>query len=225
MERFIEFLGDCFFKAIIKFENFFEEKVTKNDTTMIAFLMIPIMLMAIILISINDFIPNNSKSVFITFYPLIGLVILLITAGYYNGVRKRKILGYSFKMINVNFSHIDLRTLGFNESDKYNFKLLFRNRKVKNKINNTNLVKNKSAASYSFLFSLFHVLHRDGLKDLDTIDRQNFFKMLENSFTMNGVPINPGTLESSYSKWNSRLKNDENTLKDLTLIRTVFNIQ
>lgn len=225
MERLIEFLGDCFFRAIIQFENFFQEKVTKNDTTMIAFLMIPVMLMSIILISINDFSSNNSKSVFITFYPLIGLVILLITAGYYNGFRKRKALGNNFKMINLNFSKVDLKALGFNESDKYNFKLLYRNRKVENKINNTNLVKNKSAASYSFLFSLFHVLHRNGIKDLNTIDRQNFFNMLEDSFTMNGVPINPDTLESSYSKWNSKLKNDENTLKDLTLIRTVINIQ
>lgn len=225
MEKLIELLGDCFLIAIVRYETFFEEKVTKNDTTMIAFLMIPVMLMTIILISINDFISNNSKSVFITFYPLIGLVILLITAGYYNGFRKRKVLGHNFKMINLNLSHIDFETLGFNESDKYNFKLLCRNCKVENKINNTNLVKNKSAASYSFLFSLFHVLHKDGIKDLNTAGRQNFFKMLEDSFTMNGVPINPDTLESSYSKWNSRLKNDESTLKDLTLIRTVFNIQ
>ena len=225
MEKLIELLGDCFLIVIVRYETLFEEKVTKNDTTMIAFLMIPIMLMIIILISINDFIPNNSKSVFITFYPLIGLILLLITAGYYNGFRKRKAQGYNFKMINLNFSHIDLKALGFNESDNYNFKLLYKNHKVENKINNTILVKNKSAASYSFLFSLFHVLCRDGIKDLNTFDRQNFFKMLEDSFTMNGVPINPDTLESSYSKWNSRLKNDENTLKDLTLIRTVFNIQ
>jgi len=224
MERLIEFLGDLFFKASLAYENFFEEKVKKNDTTMIAFLMIPLLLFAIILVAVRGFIPFEYKSIFLFFYPILGLSILIFTAGYYRGIQKRQLLGYNFKMIHLNFSKINLRDLGFNESDKYNLKLLCRNRKVENKINNTNLVKNKSAASYSFLFSLFHAMIKKGIKDLNTTDRKNFFQMLEDSFTMNGILINSDTLESSYSKWNSKLKNDENSIKDLTLIRTVFNI-
>lgn len=225
MERLIEFLGDYFFKASLIYENFFEEKVKKNDTTMIAFLMIPLLLFAIILASVNGFIPFEYKSTFLFFYPLLGLSILIFTAGYYRGIKKRQLMSYNFKMIHLNFSKLDLQALGFNESDKYNLKLLYRNRKVKNKINNTNLVKNKSAASYSFLFSLFHVMIKKGIKDFNTTNRQNFFQMLEDSFIMNGISINPDTLKSSYSKWNSRLINDENNLKDLTIIRTTFNIQ
>jgi len=225
MEKLIEFLGNYFFKVSLIFENFFEEKVKKNDTTMIAFLMILLLLFAIILASVNGFIPFEYKSTFLFFYPLLGLSILIFTAGYYRGIKKRQSSGYNFKMIHVNFSKLDLKALGCNESDKYNLKLLYRNRKVENKINNTKLVKNKSAASYSFLFSLFHVIIKRGIKDLNTIDRQNLFKMLEDSFTMNGISINPDTLESSYSKWNSRLRNDENSLNDLSIIRTVFNIQ
>ena len=224
MERLIEFLGDLFFKASLAYESFFEEKVKKNDTTMIAFLMILLLLFAIFLASVNGFISFEYKSIFLTFYPLLGLSILIFTAGYYRGIKKRQLLGYNFKMIHLNFSKINLRALGFNESDKYNLKLLYRNLEVENKINNTNLVKNKSAASYSFLFSLFHVMYKNGIKDLNTTDRQNFFQMLEDSFIMNGVSINPDTLNSSYSKWNSKLKNDENSIKDLTSIRTVFNI-
>jgi len=224
MERLIEFLGNLFFKASFAFENFFEEKVKKNDTTMIAFLMIPLLLFAIFLASVNGFISFEYKSIFLTFYPLLGLSMLILTAGYYRGIKKRQSLGYNFKMIHINFSKLNVRTLGFNEVDKYNLKLLYRNRKVENKINNTNLVKNKSAASYSFIFSLFHVMIKRGIKDLNTTDRQNFFQMLEDSFIMNGVSINPDTLNSSYSKWKSKLINDENSIKDLTLIRTVFNI-
>ncbi len=224
MERLIEFLGNYFFKASLIYENFFEEKVKKNDTTMIAFLMTLLLLFAIFLAAVNGFIPFEYKSAFLTFYPLLGLSMLIFTAGYYRGIKKRQQLGYNFKMIHLNFSKLDLKILGFNEFDKYNLKLLYRNRKVENKINNTNLVKNKSAASYSFIFSLFHVMIKKGIKDLNTTDRKNFFKMLEDSFTMNGVSINSETLDSSYSKWNSKLKNDENNLKDLTIIRTVFNI-
>ncbi|GEM_PF-1145520 len=225
MERLIEFLGDLFFKANLAYESFFEEKVKKNDTTMIAFLMIFLLLFAIFLASVNGFISFQYKSIFLTFYPLLGLSMLIFTAGYYRGIKKRQSLGYNFKMIHLNFSKLNLQSLGFNKADKYNLKLLYRNRKVENKINNTNLVKNKSAASYSFIFSLFQVLIKRGIKDLNTSDRQNFFQMLEDSFIMNGVSINPDTLNSSYSKWNSKLKNDENNLKDLTIIRTVFNIQ
>ncbi len=225
MERLIEFLGDYFFKVSLVYENFFEEKVKKNDTTMIAFLMILLLLFAIILVSVNDFIPFEYKSTFLFFYPLLGLSILIFTAGYFRGIKKRQLLGYNFKMIHLNFSKLNLQTLGFNEADKHNLKLLYRNHKVESKINNTNLVKNKSAASYSFLFSLFHVMIKKGIKDLNTTNRQYFFQMLEGSFTMNGISINPDTLESSYSKWNSKLKNDENNLKNLTIIRTVFNIQ
>ena len=225
MEKLIEFLGNYFFKASLVFENFFEEKVKKNDTTMIAFLMIPLLLFAIFLASVSGFIPFEYKSTFLTLYPLLGLSMLILTAGYYRGIKKRQRLGYNFKMIPLNFSKLNLQALGFNESDKYNLKLLYRNRMVENKINNTTLVKNKSAASYPFLFSLFHVMHKDGIKDLNTTNRQNFFQMLEDSFTMNGILINADTLQSSYSKWNSRLKNDENSVKDLTIIRTTFNIQ
>jgi len=224
MEKLIEFLGNYFFKVSLIFESFFEEKVKKNDTTMIAFLMIPLLLFAIFLATVNGFLPFEYKSIFLFFYPILGLSMLIFTAGYYRGMKKMQSLGYNFKMIPLNFSKLNLEPFGFNEADKYNLKLLYRNRKVGNKINNTNLVKNKSAASYSFLFSLFHVMIKKGIKDLNTTDRQNFLQMLENSFTMNGISINPDTLESSYSKWNSRLKNDENNLKDLTIIRTVFNI-
>lgn len=224
MERLIEFLGDYFFKVSLVYENFFEEKVKKNDTTMIAFLMILLLLFSIFLVFVNSFISFEYKSIFLFFYPFLGLSILIFTAGYYRGIKKRQSLGYNFKMIHINFSKLNLKDLGFNEADKYNLKLLCRNRKVENKINNTTLVKNKRAASYSFLFSLFHVMIKRGIKNLNTTDRQNFFQMLEDSFTMNGILINPDTLESSYSKWNSRLKNDENNLKDLTIIRTVFNI-
>ncbi|MDX5584727.1 MAG: hypothetical protein QNK20_07320, partial [Aureibaculum sp.] len=69
MEKLIEFLGNYFFKAILVFENFFEEKVKKNDTTMIAFLMIPLLLFAIFLASVNGFIPFEYKSTFLFFYP------------------------------------------------------------------------------------------------------------------------------------------------------------
>jgi hypothetical protein len=225
MERLIEFLGDFFFKASLAYESFFEKNVKKNDTTMIAFLMIPLLLLAIILVAVSGFISFEYKSTFLFFYPLLGLSMLIFMAGYYRGIKKKKSLGYNFKMIPLNFSKLNLQPLGFNEADKYNLKLLYRNCKVEDKINNTNLVKNKSAASYSFLFSLFHVIVKKGIKDLNTTDRQNFFQMLEDSFLMNGISINPDTLESSYSKWNSRLKNDENNLKDLTVIRTVFSIQ
>ncbi len=225
MEKLIDFLGDYFFKVGLHFENFFEENVKKNDTTMIAFLMILLLLFLMILASINGFIPSEYKSIFLVLYIFIGLAILIITAGYYRGVKKRRALGYNFKMIHLNFSKLDLQALGFNESDTNNLKLLYRNHKVQNKINNTNLVKNKCAASYSFLFSLFHVLHKNGIQDLNTSDRQLFFQMLEDSFTMNGTLINPNTLESSYSKWNSKLKNDENSIKNLLLIKTVLNIQ
>jgi len=225
MKNLIEFLGDLYLKISLVNENFFEEKVKKNDTTMIAFLMIIFLLFTIFLASINNFIPLAYKSTFLYSYSLLGLLMLVHTAGYYNYLIKRKNMGYNFKMIPLNFSKINFQTLGFNESDIYNLNLLYRNRKVENKINNTNLVKNKSAASYSFLFSLFHVMIKKGIKDLNTTDRKNFFKMLEDSFTMNGVSINSETLDSSYSKWNSKLKNDENNLKDLAIIRTVFNIQ
>lgn len=225
MKKLIDFLGDCYLKLSLISENFFEENVKKNDTTMIIFLMIPILLIAIVLTFVNNFIPSNGKLIFITFYPLFGLILLLLTAGYYNGKRKRQALGYNFKMIKLSFSNIDFNQLRFTQSDTYNFKLLYRNRKVESKINNRVLVKNKSAASYSFLFSLFHVLHSEGIKDLNTIKRQFFFQMLEDSFSMNGDSINKDSLESSYCKWNSRLKNDENSIKDLTIIKSVFKIE
>jgi len=158
MEKLIEFLGNLFFKASLAYENFFEEKVKKNDTTMIAFLMIPLLLLAIILIAVSGFISSEYKSTFLFFYPLLGLSMLIFTAGYYRGIKKKKSLGYNFKMIYINFSKLNLQPLGFNDADKYNLKLLYRNRKVENKINNTNLVKNKSAASYLSLFSYLPLL-------------------------------------------------------------------
>jgi hypothetical protein len=223
MEKLIDLLGECFLKINLLYENFFEKNVKKNDTTLIAFLMIPLLLFAIFLVSVNGFIPLQYKSKFLFFYSLLGLLMIILTAGYYRGVKKRQTLGYNFKMIRFNFSKINLSTLGFSEADKHNLILICRNRRVENKIDNTNLVKNKSAASYSFLFSLFHVIIQSGIKDLNTTDRQNFFQMLKDSFTMNGDAINPDTLNSSYSKWKSKLINDENNLNDLKIIRTVFN--
>ncbi|MCF6347908.1 MAG: hypothetical protein L3J20_06380 [Flavobacteriaceae bacterium] len=225
MERLIEFLGDFFFKASLAYENFFEEKVKRNDTTMIAFLMIPLLLLAIVLVALSGFISFEYKSAFLFFYPLLGLSMLIFTAGYYRGIKKKKSLGYNFKMIPLNFSKINFQTLGFNESDIYNLNLLYRNRKVENKINNTNLVKNKSAASYSFLFSLFHVMIKNGIKELNTADRKLFLQILEDSFTMKGDSLNSNTIQSNFSKWKSKVISDENYLNDLALIKSTLNIK
>ena len=115
--------------------------------------------------------------------------------------------------------------MNFSEVDFVNISRLQRGLKVEHKINNKNLVKNSSAASHTFLYSMMHIIVKDGILDLKTNNRRNFFEMLSDSFEMNGEKINKATLESSYSKWNSTMKDTKLEIETYSELARAFKIE
>lgn len=223
MEKGIKFLGNCFSEVRVLIDDQLDI-YTKNDTNMILFLTTCLMPIGIIL-TFTSLNPFSYKPLMLICYLSIGFISLFIAAGYERSKMLFKKAGYGFKFKRYNLRRIKSELLNFSEVDFVNISRLQRGLKVEHKINNKNLVKNSSAASYTFLYSMMHIIVKDGILDLKTNNRRNFFEMLSDSFEMNGEKINKATLESSYSKWNSTMKDTKLEIETYSELARAFKIE
>ncbi|GAB5473916.1 MAG: hypothetical protein Mars2KO_20150 [Maribacter sp.] len=141
----------------------------------------------------------------------LGYVLIAFTgltvAGTYSkkkALRAKQLYPFVFKKLNLNLVNYEL--LKFDEQEKIDFGLLLNRRRVQNKINFKEMNKSKQSASHPKLFSMFHVILEDGISELKDERLKLFFKMLQDSFLMNGKDINFSTLPVSFTNWNGDLK-------------------
>jgi len=70
-----------------------------------------------------------------------------------------------------------------------------------------------------------HRFVRDGIIDIETARRKILFEIIRESFSMNGNPVNPNTLESSFSRWNTSMKDKQLVVLEHEKIIEVFGEQ
>ena len=96
----------------------------------------------------------------------------------------------------MNFPLINMDTEGQKQ-----FQRILSGKKVTDKINFTMGNKSGDSANHRILFVLFDEIIVGGIVELTGERKQDFFELLQNSFLMNGEPIKPNTLKTSFSAW------------------------
>tara|TARA_B100000949_G_scaffold36349_1_gene30171 strand:- start:2869 stop:3336 length:468 start_codon:yes stop_codon:yes gene_type:complete len=150
---------------------------------------------------------------------------IILSAGYQSGLKRFHRDKHGLEMIKINLYGKDFPKLLFTDEDLDNFHLLLMGYIPQTRINNRNLIKNGSSANYFFVFSLMHRFVRDGIIDIDTARRKILFEIIRESFSMNGNPVNPNTLESSFSRWNTSMKDKQLVVLEHEKIIEVFGEQ
>ncbi len=132
---------------------------------------------------------------------------------------------HELEMVSTNFYKKEYTKLHFTNEDIDNLSLLTEGLEVKNKINNLNMVKNGKAANYFFVFSIMHRFVKGGILDIETNKRRILFDLIEKSFLMNGKNVNPDTLTSSFSRWNSDMKRPEKVVLEYEKVTDILGKQ
>ena len=160
-----------------------------------------------------------------TGYLCMAFLTIILSAGYQSGLKRFHRDKHGLEMIKINLYGKDFPKLLLTDEDLDNFHLLLMGYIPQTKINNRNLIKNGSSANYFFVFSLMHRFVRDGIIDIDTARRKILFEIIRESFSMNGNPVNPNTLESSFSRWNTSMKDKQLVVLEHEKIIEVFGEQ
>lgn len=163
MEHLINFLGEVIYKIELMTDDFIQSKILKNDTTKIAFLLFVVLLISVMVIVPNRFISMENKPYFILGYVGFGFILFIFVAAYYSAQRKKKNTLYGFKIKKLPLNSIDYQELMLDDDSILNLKLLMRNKKPKDKIDFRLSNKNKTAANYKLLFTLFHLIIENGI--------------------------------------------------------------
>ncbi|WP_136468474.1 hypothetical protein [Flagellimonas onchidii] len=224
MEHLINFLGKVIYKIELITDDFIQSKILKNDTTKIAFLLFVVLLISVMVIVPNRFISMENKPYFIAGYVGVGFILLIFVAAYYSVQRIKKNALYGFKFKRLLFNSVDYKELMLDSDSALNLKLLIRNKKPKDKIDFRLPNKNKTAANYKLLFTLFHLIIENGIDQYIGRRKKDFFELLYESFLMNGNPINKGTLESSFSNWKANIHSEKGE-DDILRIKKILSIK
>ncbi len=223
MKGVIEAIGKFFYKFLKKKESFYHS-LDKSEGKKILFLltcMTPVAFIAAFTFS-DSF---KTQLLIFTGYLSMAFLTIILSAGYQSGLKRFHRDKHGLEMIKINLYGKDFPKLLLADEDLDNFHLLLMGYVPQTKINNRNLIKNGSSANYFFVFSLMHRFVRDGIIDIDTARRKMLFEIIRESFSMNGNPVNPNTLESSFSRWNTSMKDKQMVVLEHEKIIEVFGEQ
>ncbi|WP_215996878.1 hypothetical protein [Maribacter dokdonensis] len=121
-------------------------------------------------------------------------------------------------------SLIKYHLVNFDENSRKEFDRLLKGKHVKDKINFTIGNKSRDSANHRILFVLFDELITGGVIDMTGKQKELFFKLLMNSFLMNGQAINQSTLKTSFSSWKGE-QEKLNSRNQRKLIRQMLGIE
>ncbi|WP_157972968.1 hypothetical protein [Aureibaculum luteum] len=224
MEKLIEFLSEILYKASLTWDGFIRIKVSKNNNTIIGFLVLVFILPTSLSVSLAiDTTKDFYKFYYFLGFLILNLIFIIILATYYTYKKKKKSRFYNLKIRHISIHKIDYNALILKYGDKENFQLLLRNRKVNNKINYQIPNKSKTSANHRYLFTLFHLLIKGGIINLSPKSRDDFFRLLQESILMDGENINAETLNSSFSAWKSEFDSQKinDYIKELKIILNI----
>lgn len=201
MERFIQKAGKKLAKVRIKTDQFLKEQVGGSRTNLILFILVVFVLVMVIVSAALNF---NSLLNYYKIY--LGLLILMVLAVlwaaiFFESETHLESDAHDFPLEVLKKSRIKYHLIDLDETSRKEFDRLLRGKNVKNKINFTMKNKSGDSANHRLLFMLFDELIMGGIKDMVGERKEHFFKLLLDSFIMNGQPINQNTLKTSFSAW------------------------
>lgn len=223
MRQVIEALGKIFYQFLKRKENFYHS-LEKSQGKKILFLLISITPIALIL-AINFSNSFKTQLFIFTGYLLVAFLTIIFSASYHWGLKRFERDKHGLEMLKINLYGKEYPKLLLTDEDLDNLHLLLIGYIPNTKIINRNLIKNGNSANYFFVFSLMHRFVKGGVIDLDTARRKIFFEIVRASFSMNSNPVNPNTLESSFSRWNTAMKDKETVVLEHEKVVEVFGEQ
>ncbi len=201
MERFIQTAGRALAKTRIGVNYYLEHKIGGSRGNLILFILCLYVLFMLVFYSLLGFQPLKESFAINLIMLIIVICAVVWVAIFYESENHMNLDRHSFSMEPLKKTKIKYQLLDLEKDSQNQLQRLVNGKNVQQKINFTLENKSKDSANHRVLFTLFDELVLGGIKELAGERKQEFFQLLMDSFLMNGEPVKPTTLTSSFSAW------------------------
>ena len=201
METIIKKSGLIFFRLNQKLKWIFNIRILRNHNTTILFILF--VCFSVVFLSFLGIGFSFSHTITYSLVSTAVLFLNLILIGSLNEARKlsKQASSNCFQFSRNNSNGVRLPDLGFIERDRENLNLVLNGLEPENKIDFKLVSDNRAAADYKKLFRILHLLIDGGIKDFKRERKDQLFKFVESTFTLNGSLVNRASLNSRFSEW------------------------
>lgn len=201
METIIQKTGQLIFHFNLKGRRLLYKQIFRSHTSMVVSillfsLIVLLMVFLIFGLPIIKILTNTSIIIFCLF-----LILLLIGSMHEAKRLERTSSHSSFQFNRSNMNGISLSGIGFSESDRENINLVLNNLRPNNKIDFRLVSDNRIAADYKKLFRILHLLIDGGIRHFKKGRKEQLFKFIISTFTLNGSEVNWTSLNSRFSEF------------------------
>ncbi|MFV0265614.1 MAG: hypothetical protein ACK5HT_00605 [Draconibacterium sp.] len=201
METIIKISGLLIFRFNRKLRWLFNIRILRNHNTTILFI-----LLACFTILLFGFWGMGFSVNHIILYSVISitaLFLILLIIGSLNEARRlsKEAPCNCFQFTRNNMNGIDLSDLGFSEQDRPKINLVLNGLETKSKIDFKLVSDNRSSADYKKLFRILHILIVGGIRNFKKERKEQLFKFIESTFTLNSSEVNRASLNSRFSEF------------------------
>ncbi|QGY46489.1 hypothetical protein GM418_23345 [Maribellus comscasis] len=222
METIIKKSGLLIFRFNRKLRWIFNIRILQNHNTTILFILI-----VCLLILLFGLWGMGFSFIHVILYSAISITILFLTllfVGSLNEARRlsKQVPSSCFQFVKSNLNGIYLPDLGFTENDRENINLVLNGLETKSRIDFKLVSDNRAAADYKKLFRILHLLIDGGIKDFKKERKEQLFKLIESTFTLNGSDVNRASLNSRFSEWAN--ENESNFSENLNEFQKILNL-
>ncbi len=201
METIIKKSGVIIFRFNRKLRWIFNIRILRNHNTTILFI-----LFVCLLILLFGLWGMGFSFIHIILYSAISITVLFLTLffiGSLNEARRlsQQIPSGGFQFVKSNLNGIHIPDLGFMETDRENINLVLNGLEIKSKIDFKLVSDNRAAADYKKLLRILHLLIDGGIRDFKKERKEQLFKFIESTFTLNGIEVKRASLNSRFSEF------------------------
>ena len=201
METIIQKTGQLIFHFNQRGRKFLYKQIFRSHTSMVVSILLFSLIMLLIVFLIFGFpivkiLTYTSTIIFCHF-----LIILIIGSMHEAKKLERTSLHSNFQFNRSNLNGIPLSNIGFLESEMENINLVLNNLRPTNKIDFCLVSDNRIAADYKKLLRILHLLINGGIRDFKKGRKEQLFKFIESTFTLNGSGVKRASLNSRFSEF------------------------
>ena len=201
METIIKKSGLLFFRFNRKLRWIFNIRILRNHNTTVFFILL--FCFTILLFGFWGMGFSVNHVILYSAISITGLFLILLFIGSLHEARRlsKQVPSSRLQFTRSNLNGIVLPSLGFSEHDRENINLVLNNLRPNNKIKFYLVSDNRIAADYKKLFRILHLLIDGGIRDFKKEHKEQLFKFIESTFTLNGSEVKRTSLNSRFSEF------------------------
>lgn len=201
METIIKKSGVIIFRFNRKLRWIFNIRILRNHNTTILFI-----LFVCLLILLFGLWGMGFSFIHIILYSAISITVLFLTLFFIGSLNEARRLSQQipsgcFQFVKSNLNGIHIPDLGFMETNRENINLVLNGLEIKSKIDFKLVSDNRTAADYKKLLRILHLLIDGGIRDFKKERKEQLFKFIESTFTLNGTEVKRTSLNSRFSEF------------------------